>query len=47
MGGCKIPLLPLTKVFKAINAKASGIRGQRPIALTKTKVQVKGLELNK
>lgn len=36
----------LTKFFKALNAKATGVRGQRPIALTTDKTQAKGLELN-
>jgi hypothetical protein len=45
MGGSTLTA-SLTKLFKAINAKASGIRGKRPIALTANKAQAKGLELN-
>lgn len=45
MGGSTLTA-SLTKLFKAINAKASGVRGQRPIALTANKTQAKGLELN-
>jgi hypothetical protein len=45
MGGSTLTAT-LTKLFKAINAKASGVRGQRPIALTANKAQAKGLELN-
>jgi hypothetical protein len=45
MGGSTLTS-SLTKLFKAINAKASGIRGKRPIALTANKAQAKGLELN-
>ena len=45
MGGSSLTA-NLTKLFKAINAKASGIRGQRPIALSTNKAQAKGLELN-
>jgi hypothetical protein len=45
MGGSTLTA-SLTKLFKGINAKSSGIRGQRPIALTANKSQAKGLELN-
>ena len=45
MGGSTLTA-SLTKLFKAINAKASGVRGQRPIALSTNKAQAKGLELN-
>lgn len=45
MGGSTLTA-SLTRLFKSINAKASGIRGQRPIALSGNKSQAKGLELN-
>jgi hypothetical protein len=45
MGGSTLTA-SLTKLFKGINAKSSGIRGQRPIALSTNKSQAKGLELN-
>jgi hypothetical protein len=45
MGGSTLTAT-LTRLFKSINAKASGVRGQRPIALSANKAQVKGLELN-
>lgn len=45
MGGSALTS-SLTKLFKSINAKASGVRGERPIALTANKAQAKGLELN-
>jgi hypothetical protein len=45
MGGSTLTA-SLTKLFKGINAKASGVRGQRPIALSTNKTQAKGLELN-
>jgi hypothetical protein len=45
MGGSTLTA-SLTRLFKAINAKSSGIRGQRPIALSANKAQAKGLELN-
>lgn len=45
MGGSTLTA-SLTRLFKSINAKASGTRGQRPIALTANKAQAKGLELN-
>lgn len=45
MGGSTLTA-SLTKLFKGINAKASGVRGQRPIALSANKTQAKGLELN-
>lgn len=45
MGGSTLTA-SLTRLFKSINAKASGVRGQRPIALTANKTLAKGLELN-
>ena len=36
----------LTSIFKKINSKAGGIRGQRPIQLTDNKELLQGLELN-
>lgn len=45
MGGSTLTA-SLTKLFKSINARASGVRGQRPIALSTNKTQAKGLELN-
>lgn len=45
MGGSTLAS-SLTRLFKTINAKASGIRGQRPIALSENKELAKGLELN-
>lgn len=45
MGGSTLTA-SLTRLFKSINAKASGVRGQRPIALSANKTQAKGLELN-
>lgn len=45
MGGSTLTAT-LTKFFKALNAKATGVRGQRPIALTTDKTQARGLELN-
>ena len=45
MGGSTLTA-SLTKLFKGINAKASGVRGKRPIALSTNKTQAKGLELN-
>jgi hypothetical protein len=45
MGGSTLTA-SLTKLFKSINARASGTRGQRPIALSANKTQAKGLELN-
>lgn len=36
----------LTQLFKTINSRSLGVRGQRPIALSTNKNQVKGLELN-
>ena len=45
MGGSTLTS-SLTRLFKSINAKASGVRGERPIALSANKAQVKGLELN-
>jgi hypothetical protein len=45
MGGSTLTAT-LTRLFKSINARANGIRGQRPIALSANKAQAKGLELN-
>ncbi|WP_187658760.1 hypothetical protein [Flavobacterium macrobrachii] len=45
MGGSTLTA-SLTKLFKSINARASGTRGQRPIALSANKAQAKGMELN-
>jgi hypothetical protein len=45
MGGSTLTA-SLTKLFKSINTKASGVRGQRPIALSTNKALAKGLELN-
>lgn len=45
MGGSTLTA-SLTRLFKSINAKASGTRGERPIALSANKAQAKGLELN-
>jgi hypothetical protein len=45
MGGSTLTA-SLTRLFKSINAKAGGVRGERPIALTANKAQAKGLELN-
>ncbi|NHN27992.1 hypothetical protein FIA58_020120 [Flavobacterium jejuense] len=45
MGGSTLTA-SLTRLFKSINVKASGARGQRPIALSANKAQAKGLELN-
>lgn len=45
MGGSTLAS-SLTRLFKSINAKASGVRGKRPIALSTNKAQAKGLELN-
>ena len=45
MGGSTLTA-SLTRLFKSINVKASGVRGQRPIALSTNKAQAKGLELN-
>lgn len=45
MGGSTLTA-SLTRLFKSINVKASGVRGQRPIALSANKAQAKGLELN-
>ncbi|MPS73184.1 MAG: hypothetical protein E2590_08540 [Chryseobacterium sp.] len=45
MGGSNLASR-LTAVFKSINSRATGIRGQRPIALTTSKEMLRGLELN-
>jgi hypothetical protein len=45
MGGSTLTAT-LTRLFKSINSRASGVRGQRPIALSANKAQAKGLELN-
>jgi hypothetical protein len=45
MGGSTLTAT-LTRLFKSINARSSGVRGQRPIALSANKAQAKGLELN-
>jgi hypothetical protein len=45
MGGSTLTAT-LTKFFKTLNAKATGVRGQRPIALSTNKTLAKGLELN-
>lgn len=45
MGGSTLTA-SLTRLFKSINTKASGTRGQRPIALSTNKALAKGLELN-
>ena len=45
MGGSTLTA-SLTRLFKSINTKADGLRGERPIALSTNKAQAKGLELN-
>ncbi|WP_379968017.1 hypothetical protein [Epilithonimonas sp. UC225_85] len=45
MGGSTLAAR-LTAIFKSINSKAEGIRGQRPIALTTSKEMLRGFELN-
>lgn len=46
MGGSRLAS-QLTKIFKAINLKGTGVRGKRPITLSANKELLTGLDLNK
>ncbi|CAF3415907.1 unnamed protein product [Rotaria socialis] len=45
MGGSSL-VATMTKIFKTINVRGAGVRGQRPIALSANKPLARGLEFN-